>query len=226
MIKKSSPAAAPAPAAKNQAGVEGGGAWEAKAPVQKRALETRRKILESARALFSEIGFEATTTHLIAQGAGVSVGGLYAHFPNKEEIFLRLIADQAEHVHDVTRSCLARTAEEKMSPADAIDHIFSASYAVYSREVKLNLEVARFARVNSRAAEIHDYWEGRESRLVADWMAGDKAALNVDDVEAAVTVVARSAHEVFQYLYKNHGQVDPDRILRHLTLMIKRFLLK
>ena len=199
---------------------------ETKEPVQKRSRETRRKILAAAKTLFSEIGFEAATTHLIAKTAGVSVGGLYAHFPNKEEIFLQIIADRARYVFESTRSRLEEAGLSNMNPEKAIEHIFASSYEVYIRDVKLNLEVDRFCRVNSQAAEIHDYWENEECRLVAEWLGKDKSILHVNDVESAVIVTGRAVHEVFQYLYKNHGRVDAAAILDNLTLMIKRFLFK
>ena len=49
------------------------------------------KALDSARELFSRQGYRATSMRQIAEKAGLSVGNLYHHFDNKEEIFQRLI---------------------------------------------------------------------------------------------------------------------------------------
>ncbi|WP_309708228.1 TetR/AcrR family transcriptional regulator [Armatimonas sp.] len=58
---------------------------------------TREHILEIALRLFNEQGCHATTTNHIAEAAGLSVGNLYYHFKNKEEIvralYERLSAD-------------------------------------------------------------------------------------------------------------------------------------
>jgi AcrR family transcriptional regulator len=40
--------------------------------------------------LFSELGYEATTTNKIAELAGVSIGSLYHYFPNKDAILFEL----------------------------------------------------------------------------------------------------------------------------------------
>jgi AcrR family transcriptional regulator len=47
---------------------------------------TREQILEAARAVFLEKGFEATTA-TIAERAGVSEGSLFNHFDNKQALF-------------------------------------------------------------------------------------------------------------------------------------------
>ena len=52
---------------------------------------SRRKVLDAALALFSSQGFGATSMRQIAQRAGLSVGNVYHHFPNKEAIFQRLL---------------------------------------------------------------------------------------------------------------------------------------
>ncbi len=48
--------------------------------------DTRNKILTAAVQLFNERGTMEVTTNHIAAAAGISVGNLYYHFKNKEEI--------------------------------------------------------------------------------------------------------------------------------------------
>ncbi|MGA0607841.1 TetR/AcrR family transcriptional regulator [Phenylobacterium sp. VNQ135] len=59
-----------------------------------RTATTRRKVLESTIACLYEHGYNATTTAMIAQHAGVSRGALMHHFPTKVDLVLALI----EHV--------------------------------------------------------------------------------------------------------------------------------
>jgi len=56
--------------------------------------------LEAALRLFSSQGFRATSMREIAAESGVSVGSLYHHFSNKEEIFQLLIEQYWEKVLD------------------------------------------------------------------------------------------------------------------------------
>jgi AcrR family transcriptional regulator len=54
---------------------------------------TRRRILEEARALFSQAGFEAATTRDIAAAAGIATGTLFNYFASKEAIAMALVAE-------------------------------------------------------------------------------------------------------------------------------------
>ena len=51
---------------------------------------TRERLFEIACALMAERGYEGTTQRAIAAEAGVSVGALYKHFPNKQAVVLAL----------------------------------------------------------------------------------------------------------------------------------------
>jgi AcrR family transcriptional regulator len=48
---------------------------------------TRSRLIEAARQLFARDGYEATSTEAILAAAGVSRGGLYYHFPGKQDLF-------------------------------------------------------------------------------------------------------------------------------------------
>lgn len=59
-------------------------------PQQARGQRRVNKILDAASDVFSEIGYEAATTNLIAIRANTSIGSLYQFFPNKEAILSAL----------------------------------------------------------------------------------------------------------------------------------------
>ncbi|PLS26374.1 TetR/AcrR family transcriptional regulator [Bifidobacterium parmae] len=56
--------------------------------------ETERRILDSARRLFAEKGYEKTSIQDILNDLGLSKGGLYHHFKSKEAILDQLNADE------------------------------------------------------------------------------------------------------------------------------------
>ena len=58
--------------------------------------------LEAALRLFSRQGFRATSMRQIAAESGISVGNLYHHFANKEELFQRLIDEYWVRITDPT----------------------------------------------------------------------------------------------------------------------------
>lgn len=64
---------------------------KARIPVQKRSIETKDKILQAAWDLFAEKGYFKTSTHDLAQRAGVATGSFYGYFNNKKEVAIELI---------------------------------------------------------------------------------------------------------------------------------------
>ncbi len=71
-----------------------------------KTTSTREKIVETARSLFAEKGFDRTTTAEIAREAGISEGTIYRHFKSKKELLmecvipvLQKIVDLTEHYH-------------------------------------------------------------------------------------------------------------------------------
>ncbi|XYK82225.1 MAG: TetR/AcrR family transcriptional regulator [Labrenzia sp.] len=49
--------------------------------------KTRKKIVETARVLFNRHGFNGVSIDMVMQEAGLTRGGFYNHFKNKEELF-------------------------------------------------------------------------------------------------------------------------------------------
>ena len=56
--------------------------------MQKRAVETRNKILSAAVELFAAGGMKGTSVDLIAASAGINKQRIYAYFGSKEKLFI------------------------------------------------------------------------------------------------------------------------------------------
>jgi TetR/AcrR family transcriptional repressor of nem operon len=56
---------------------------------------TRARIVECARRMFNRHGFEAVSIDQIMASAGLTRGGFYHHFANKEELYSEAIASYA-----------------------------------------------------------------------------------------------------------------------------------
>ena len=75
------------------------------------AAERRAQLLETARSVFGENGFSATSMNDIAKEAGVTKPVLYQHFASKHDLFNELLAETAEQLE----TCLLYTSP---SPRD------------------------------------------------------------------------------------------------------------
>ena len=63
---------------------------------KKQAVETKKKIRESAEQLFTKFGFENVSVDSIVEMAGVSKGAFYVHFDSKNSLIADLIADYVD----------------------------------------------------------------------------------------------------------------------------------
>jgi len=61
------------------------------------AQESRKIILEAANEVFSERGYSRATIRNVAKKAGISVGGIYLYFQNKEELYVGLYRNQLDN---------------------------------------------------------------------------------------------------------------------------------
>ena len=66
-------------------------------PSRKDARTNRERILTAAREAFAE-GGESTALEEIARRAGVGIGTLYRHFPNRQALLEALYVDEVEEV--------------------------------------------------------------------------------------------------------------------------------
>ena len=80
---------------------------------------TRRHILDAARALFREKGFEAATMREIAARVGLSLGAAYYYFPSKEAIVAAYYEQvQQQHLELATAAFVeCRSLKERLRAA-------------------------------------------------------------------------------------------------------------
>jgi len=86
---------------------------------QLQAMETRKKIFETARQLILEHGFEHVSVDLIAEAAGVSKGTFYVHFESKDALAAALVEEYTNTV-DMDYKALMAGLPENTSVDDAI----------------------------------------------------------------------------------------------------------
>lgn len=63
---------------------------------------TNARVLEAARNIFLEKGFEKTSIRDIAAGAGITSAGLYRHCEDKEDLFCQVVAPAIAALHEWT----------------------------------------------------------------------------------------------------------------------------
>ena len=98
-----------------------------------RKLTTRADILAAARGLFAERGWDGTTTKLVAEAAGVAVGTVFLHFPDKTAL-----------LEAASRAQVAAALEQAQATIPGVGllpqltHLAGTLYTMYARDRALS----------------------------------------------------------------------------------------
>ena len=127
---------------------------------------TRSRILEAARRLFYEQGFNATGISTILRDAGVNSGSLYHHFESKDALLLGVLQNYIEMLQP------AVMVHAEQATTDPIERVF-ALFDLYRRGI-LKTDFRMGCPIGNLALEVAD--DHPEARALIDqnfrnWMA-------------------------------------------------------
>lgn len=115
----------------------------------RRKLETRRRVLEAARALFGRHGYDAVTIRMIADAAGVSVGSVFTTLPSKSAVLDAIVMDAAIVQEPLIDAALAQAS----GVVARLRAIFVALYAGSDERLALLLQVIANSWIRPPEAE-------------------------------------------------------------------------
>lgn len=103
--------------------------------MQQRAIDSRNKLLVSAKELFSKKGFYNTNTKEISKNAGISIGNFYNLFESKYDIYFSLVQEYTTFVYNNISSTLSKM--QSQNPTELKKELYS--YILYSYEIMQEL---------------------------------------------------------------------------------------
>ena len=124
--------------------------------------ESRQRILAAASDVFAEHGFEKTTIRVVAGRSGVSVGGIYLYFRNKEELYTGLMRSQMDEFlgrvnllrTEIPVTALRKLIELYMEIAVTKTRMLSTSIKEYDLEFKRPVRDAFFRAQHHIIADV------------------------------------------------------------------------
>ncbi len=157
-------------------------------PKQKRAIQTRNKIIESGFIIFARKGFYHTTVDEIANAAGLSTGIAYRYFKNKRDILIAVLEFGYEHIKTFSRTTLQDIlAEEEVRTVvlrllNQLEQVHQKYYALHEElegmrhsddEVRVcydQIERRMISRIRDKLPKQYQRIENLEERLTLSYL--------------------------------------------------------
>jgi AcrR family transcriptional regulator len=128
--------------------------------------QTRQRIVEATRELHAERGIVATSWDDIAARAGVGVGTVYRHFPSLDELIPACGEVTMQAVALPHPATLPALFEQATEPAERIQRLVRAAFAIYERAAPELRAIRREAQVHPRIAQDRDQLDVSLNALV------------------------------------------------------------
>jgi AcrR family transcriptional regulator len=194
------------------------GAAEPSSLRERNKAERRRRVLEAARAVFLEHGYEDATTREIAKRAGVAVGTVFVYARDKRDLLMTIVNDDLEAVTEASFAAL----DSSRPFLDQLIALFEPRYRYWVRDPELStfaLHETASARVRDVPSETERFYRRRNRMLdkIAEIVAAEQGAGRLgtpDDPETIALFLMGTylAHARF-WLSDNDPKV-PDGIAR------------
>jgi AcrR family transcriptional regulator len=132
-------------------------------PKGDKRARTRATLLDAARDLTREIGFERTTLEQVARRAGMTTGAIYGNFKNRDDLFMALAERQwtpirprfrlgssfAEKMRAVADAVIAALPERRVAAVGALTF---RAYALTHEEIRVKFRDTMAKGYDSGAA--------------------------------------------------------------------------
>ncbi|MEU8875967.1 TetR/AcrR family transcriptional regulator [Streptomyces javensis] len=177
-----------------------------------RGRNVREQLLAAARELIGELGWNAVSTRILAERAGVRSGLVHYHFESLQALLRQATLEEMRRMLDGTAALLAATA----SPTAGIEAMLS-DLDQYTGADPASLLFIEAYLAATRDPQLHD----QMSELVSDFrgaLAGSLARSGHPAPEAAATVVMA----LFDGFLLHKG-LDPQLSAARIAPLLRQF---
>ena len=197
---------------------------KARNPVQDRGIETRKKILDAARELFSEKGFHGTNSKEIAARAGIAVGTFYSYFDEKKPLFLEVFTRYYAEVREASFSTLGEQISGNPDIKGIVRSMIHVLYHAHDTAPLFHREAIAMMYLDPDVEKINREEEKKVTALLAFYLSQHKDKIRVDDIDSAAYIIHKTVEETIHAIKIFHVAPDEKRIISELEDMICRYL--
>jgi AcrR family transcriptional regulator len=194
-------------------------------PKQKRGWRTRQRLVRAATRLFSEKGYDSTTTNQISKRAGVSVGIFYKYFRDKREIFLEIYRNYSTQIE---RTAVAELDPKKWRRENIREIIRSHLRIVYESHKADPGLLHAFGQIAWKDAEFQSV--RNEIRLfvrktLENLLRERSSEICVSNIPVAAFVIDEAVEACIHQNIFFDASFDQDELLEELARMVTSYII-
>jgi len=190
-------------------------------PVQERSADTVAQVLAAASTLLATLPAEEITTSLIAREAGISVGGLYRFFPDKQSI---LDAIALRHMEDFKAALLRRVARLALADGPTFLSRIIDAYVAFLDERPDFRNIALGRHVSAQARKSQAEPDSGPAALVRWFLMKRLGVAQSADLDLKLRVLIETGERLIAYAYTQESAADRRRVIAEMKLMLSNYL--
>jgi AcrR family transcriptional regulator len=198
-------------------------------PVQSRSQHTVQRVLDAASSLLEQIPLEDINTKRIAAEAGLSIGGLYRFFPDKQTIIDAIAVRHVEQFRTALEATVMPTIERELAnlatfdPALVLDTVIDA-YIIYL-DAHPDFRTISFGRyISAITKERQASPSVGLPALLKNFMLERLAIPNTPQLDLTLRMVSEAGERLIAYAYEQPTREDRDRVISAMKRMLTSYL--
>ena len=193
-------------------------------PKQKRGEETREKLIEAGKNLFSAEGYHTTSSKKIARAAGVATGSFYNYFSDKKELLFEIYRRHINEVHEM----IGRSLMESNVLGPGVDErtmiraIIEQAIQMHDFSPELHREIAGLMYTDPDFSELGRKEEEEASMMLMGILKSRPKKLRDIDLEAAAMIVEILIEKTVHSMLIFGAPIERERMINTLADIICR----
>jgi AcrR family transcriptional regulator len=158
-------------------------------------LANRSAILDAAREVFGELGYEVATVRDIIRRTGLAAGTFYNYYRSKEEVFEALADDGAHRFRPILRACFATADSFETYLRAAIQAYFDFIADEHESWQARRPPSERQPHMTVQTPEMERVYEEVHGAFLTAMERGDAPRVDADYLATAAIAIAREIGE-------------------------------